>query len=608
MAVVGSTFRSDEPMLNELLEDIQKGHIQLPDFQRGWVWDDNHIRSLLASISLSYPIGAVMFLETGDDGVRFRPRLIEGVTLAQPPKPDFLILDGQQRLTSVYLSLISNKPVPTRTDKNQDIERYYFLDMRMCLSPQTDRFDAIISVPAERMIKSDFGRKTELDVSTRQQEYELGMFPAQLLFDIARRDEWRMGFYEHFGYEPTKIQFYNEFERQIWQRFYQYKVPVIVLVRGTPKEAVCQVFEQVNTGGVTLSVFELMTATFAADDFALREDWRQRQQQLDHDRYRAVREFDATSFLTSVTLLSSYQRHLATGSAVSCKRKDVLNLTLAEYKRNADLIGEGMKQAARLLAQLKIFDDRSLPYSTQLIPLAAICAVLGRRFEQEPIRQKLAQWYWCGVFGELYGGANETRFGLDLPDVIRWIDGGDTPRTIRDANFSPTRLLSMQSRLSAAYKGLMALLMKEKNGCKDFESGDTIEVTTYFSRAVDIHHIFPKAYCERTKLLRSQWNSAVNKTPLTYSTNRQIGGDAPSIYLPRIERRNGMSEAALDNILVTHAINPSLLRQDHFGGFLRDRAARLLDYIEQAMGKAITGRDSDEVIAAFGGPLLVETQ
>src|ERR1022692_4011527 len=120
-------FSVDAPFLKELLDQVGKGELQLPDFQRGWVWDDPHITSLIASISLSYPIGAVMFLEAGS--VPFKPRLFEGVHLAPQPLPKTLVLDGQQRLTSMYLALKSGKPVKTTTEKRQEIDRVYFLDM-----------------------------------------------------------------------------------------------------------------------------------------------------------------------------------------------------------------------------------------------------------------------------------------------------------------------------------------------------------------------------------------------------------------------------------------------------------------------------------------------
>src|SRR5206468_9471567 len=107
-------FTSNDLPLDQLLTEAKAGKLQLPDFQRGWVWDDNHIASLLASISMSYPIGAVMTLQTGNPDVRFRPRAIEGVELKKSMEPEFMLLDGQQRTTSLYLALKSGAPVPTR--------------------------------------------------------------------------------------------------------------------------------------------------------------------------------------------------------------------------------------------------------------------------------------------------------------------------------------------------------------------------------------------------------------------------------------------------------------------------------------------------------------
>src|ERR1700726_2298110 len=112
-------FTSDEVPLAQLLNEAQAGDLQLPDFQRGWVWDDDHIASLLSSISLSYPIGAVMTLQTGNPDVRFRPRLLEGVNLNGSAEPETLLLDGQQRATSLYLALKSGQPVQTRDAKGK---------------------------------------------------------------------------------------------------------------------------------------------------------------------------------------------------------------------------------------------------------------------------------------------------------------------------------------------------------------------------------------------------------------------------------------------------------------------------------------------------------
>ncbi|CAN7599760.1 DUF262 domain-containing protein [Variovorax paradoxus] len=583
-----------------MLDDIAKGNTQLPDFQRGWVWDDNHIKSLIASLSLSYPIGAVMFLEAG--GVPFKPRLFEGVVLQPAPKPKTFVLDGQQRLTSMYLALRSGKPVKTRTEKGAEIHRVYFLDMAKCLDPEADREDAIVSVPDNLKVTSDFGRKVELDISTPALQFEKRHFPVSLLFDIQGFMSWESGFSAHFQFNAEAMQFMQKFRNEIWLRFQQFKVPAIELTQDTPREAVCQVFEKVNTGGVTLTVFELMTATFAADagEFNLREDWDARCERLTakHDVLEAV---DGTSFLTAVTLLASYRRHLEKKTAVSCKRTDVLRLSLQEFKGLQAQIEAGFKRAAELLAEEKIFDARSLPYATQLIPLAAICAQLGDRTTQHGIKQSLLRWYWTGVMGELYGGANETRFAMDVQDVVAWVDGGTEPRTVRDANFAPARLLSLQSRLAAAYKGLAALLMK--HGGRDFVSGTPIDLNSYFNNAIDIHHIFPRAWCEKQSLPREKWNSVINKAPLAAGTNRFISGDAPSVYLGRIQKSKQVDPVSLDMFLVSHIIPVTQLRSDDFDGFIRLRAVALLDLIEHATGKAVPGRDSEETARAFGGAL-----
>jgi hypothetical protein len=599
------SFRTAEPALKDVLDAIAKGETQLPDFQRGWVWDDNHIRSLIASLTLSYPIGAVMFLEAG--GVPFKPRLFEGVSIVPAPKPKVLVLDGQQRLTSMYLALRSGQPVMTRTEKGQDILRVYFCDMQKCLDPNEDREEAIISVPETLKVTSDFGRKVDRDLSTPELQYEKRMFPVSLMFNSEGLMQWKMGYANYYANSTDAMMFLMKFEQEIWLRLQQFKVPAIELTRDTPREAVCQVFEKVNTGGVTLTVFELITATFAASEFHLREDWEARQKRMT-DKHDVLEAVDGTTFLTALTLLASYRRHLSAGNPVSCKRADVLRLELDEFKQLQASAEQGFIRAAEILAEEKIFDVRSLPYSTQLIPFAAICAQLGDRINQFGTKQKIVRWYWCGVFGELYGGANETRFGLDLPEVVAWTEsGGNEPRSISDSNFTPTRLLSLQSRLAAAYKGLTALLMQ--NGSRDFISGTPIDINTYFNNAIDIHHIFPRAWCEKTiqpdgkKLPKEKWNSVVNKAPIAAGTNRYISGDAPSVYLKRIEKNKQVDRDNLDNFLTSHGIDPAILCSDNFQLFLQQRARFLLGLIEKATGKAISGRDSEETVRAFEGPL-----
>ena len=398
-------MQTNDRQITELMQAVHTGKAQLPDFQRGWVWDNGRIMALIASITCNYPVGAAMFLEYGNADIRFKYRVIEG-SPAVNTVPSELILDGQQRLTSIYSSLYSQNPVRTRTEKNKDkdIFRYYYLDIQKAIDPSCDRVDAIISIPDNRRQTSDFGRKIDMDLSTQELEFKNKKFPLNIILDFVRCQEWQNKYYAYYNYEQAIIQEFTKFNNEIVIPTMQYKMPVIKLGIDTPKEAVCQVFENVNTGGVSLTVFELVTAVFAMDDFELRRDWEDRREKyFDGDILSII---TATDFLTAITLLSSYKKKDVKGS-VSCKKKDVLNLTLGEYTKYADALSNGFIEAEKLLQEERIFSKKDLPYTTQLIPLAVLCTLLAEdnKIHITNIKNKVKQWYWCGVFGELYGGA-----------------------------------------------------------------------------------------------------------------------------------------------------------------------------------------------------------
>src|SRR5690606_33585788 len=112
--------------------------------------------------------------------------------------PTKLILDGQQRLTSLFLSLKSKRAVPTRTEKGKDILRHYYLDIAACVRPDVDREDAVVSVPEDRVVRTDFGRQVALDLSTQEKEHEAAYFPLDLLFDTEGYNAWRRAYQKRY--------------------------------------------------------------------------------------------------------------------------------------------------------------------------------------------------------------------------------------------------------------------------------------------------------------------------------------------------------------------------------------------------------------------------
>ena len=583
------TFDSKKTSLYEILKNIHEGKIQLPDFQRGWVWDDNRIKGILASVAKSFPIGAVMLLETGNNSIRFKTKVVEGAPESNGVKPELLILDGQQRLTSLYQSIISNRVVKTRNSKGYEIKRWYYIDMQKALDPATDLEEAIFSINENKIITKNIGRDIVLDLSTRELEYENLMYPVCMVDEYS---DWRRGFNRHWNHSSDKSELWDEFEELIINSFNHYMLPVIEMKKTNPKEAVCQVFEKVNTGGVSLSVFELLTASFASDDFDLKEDWAKIESKF--KPYKVLSKTSEIDFIQALTLFSTYRKKVGLESsgekdnlpAVSAKRKEMLNLEIKDYIKYRDQITEGFIKTSKILNENHIFNSRDVPYLNQLVPMAAIITQLDKNIENVGNKNKLMQWYWCGVFGELYGSANETRYALDIVQVVEWIlNNGEVPKTIFDANFIPSRLNTLRTRNSAAYKGIYAILMDDNT--RDWLSGTKIDFSTYFSESIDIHHIFPVAWCEKNTIPRDDYNSIINKTPLSGRTNRIVSGDAPSKYLDRLKNNVGVSDEEFLDILKSHVVNPDYLYQDDFYAFFNDRKERILQKMGIAMGKVI---------------------
>jgi len=438
----------------------------------------------------------------------------------------------------------------------------------------------------------------DLNLSTTELECEQLFFPCN---QIMSSDDWEATLHR---VAPESFDTYMTFRGQVLAPFRNYQLPVILLRKETSKEAVCLVFEKVNTGGVQLSVFELITASYAADGYNLRDDWFgskvrkvvSRKERLEQEPLLLGTE--ATEFLQTLSLLHTHEvrrAELAAGKTgkqlrpVRAKRADVLELPLSAWQRWADKLEQGFRQVGRFLRKECFYNRRELPYSTQLVPLAAVLTRLGDRWLEPRIYDKLSRWFWSGVLGELYGGAVETRMANDYEELLGWFDDDEAlPRTVREANFQPERFDTLRSRLSAAYKAINVLVLRE--GAQDWFWKTSIRELDAAEIALDIHHIFPRDWCEKQGIARDRYDCILNKTPISYKANRKVGGHAPSFYLPRLqkEKQVGLGDDAMDALLESHALSPELLRRDDFDAFLEDRRRRLGGLIERAMGRPVS--------------------
>lgn len=593
-------FNAQPVSLKGILSDVSTGIIQLPDFQRGWVWDDDRITEILESVSRGFPVGAITTL-SASKSIRLKPRLIEGVpSKYKKAIPATYVLDGQQRLTSLYQALLHDGPVKTQDSKKKRVKRWYYIDMRKALDRSMYGENAFVSVPEDRKTTTGFGLQVVMDLSTRELEYRSHMMPTeQLLNGMA----WVLGYNAYWGSNGSThpsgdlTRFLDDFNAQVISVFGNYSIPVINLGENVPKEAVCKVFEKVNTGGVTLTVFELVTASFAADsdEFRLRDDWDKRQKRM-RSKYGVLQGIEGEHFLQAIALLATNHRRKEAATdgvpenqlpGISCKKETILNLRLADYQEWADVAEKGLEQAARFLAEQFIFGRKDVPYSTQIIPLAVILSELGDEAFPAKASNRLERWYWSGVFGEEYGSQIDTKFALDLLQVPEYVRGGPEPTLITQSSFIPERLVTLRSRRSAAYKGLYALQMK--NGVADWITGKPLAIAVILAKNIDIHHIFPKAWCnkQRPRIPSNLFDSIINKTPIDAHSHKTIGWRGPSRYLPRLEKK--IEAETLDAVLKSHWLNPERLRNDDFAGCFVERGDAMLELIGKAMGKRIEG-------------------
>jgi len=601
-----NTFDSTKLSLKSILDDIRVGKIQLPDFQRSWVWDNDHIRDILASVASSFPVGAVMLLENGGE-VQFQTRPVEGVEslVNQGENPELLILDGQQRLTALTQALFVDSPVKTKTSKGKKVERHYYFDIKTALDSPHDLESAIVAVDANKQRRANFNRDVLLDLSSCEKECERLHFPCD---QTMNSDKWEMTLNRVV---PENFDPYMEFRDKVLGAFRSYHLPVIKLSKETPKKAVCLIFEKVNTGGVQLDVFELVTASYAAEGYNLRDDWIGSEDRAVESRRARISEdallkgTEATEFLQAVTLLHTKERKAhdiregKTGKQVrpvSAKRADVLDLPLAAWEEFADRVERGFKLAGQFLKKQSFYARKEIPYRTQIIPLAAVLSRLEDRWLEPKIYGKLSRWFWCGILGELYGGAVETRIANDYEQLLGWLENDESqPRTVFDANFQSDRFYTLRTRQSAAYKGINTLVLRE--GAKDWFWKAGIQELDINEMSLDIHHIFPEKWCrsQRTPIEPGLYNCILNKTPLSYKANRKIGGDAPSVYLERIqgEPTVQLNDDEMNELLISHAAGPAFMRANDFEGFISDRNKRLCKLIERAMGKPVSEATED---------------
>ena len=584
-------FSTPSYPLNDLFARIDRGDIQLPDFQRDYAWDVDRIRSLITTVLRGFPVGVLMALDTRGEEMRFRPRPLSGAP-DTGKDPGLLLLDGQQRLTTLYHCFSGEGYVDTVDFRSKKVRRKFYVDVAKAIESPIMPDEAVFSVDEHGEIKSHFGPAVEGGIVDLETALKNGCLPVSMLlgnegtdilFDLA--DLAGEGAREH-----AKL-----FQSQIVKTLVSYDIPMIRLDRETAKGGVGSIFAQANTSGLQMDVFDLLTAVFAADEtqkteFSLRDDWQRINAHL--RQHSALDGIGSTEFLTAVALLVNARKGRASGY-----REDILNLTLAEYIPAAKEMLQGFDEAAEFLRQRCILSLDQVPYTAQVVPLAVILTLLGSE-ELASTRSwdRLNQWFWCGVLGELYGSpAVIARSGRDADQVTAWIrehkDGTAlVPKTIRDTVFHESRLLSATED-TGVWKGVFALLMGR--GARDWRTGQQFDRWTFDELGCHFHQIFPSKWCKERGIDPVLTESVLNRTPMGRRTEIVIGDTPPSRYLSRVQSKSLMGDEEFDRMLNTHLLCAEDLHSSNTTHFFADRRANFIKLVEDAIGKTVV-RDVNE--------------
>ncbi|MDY3127894.1 MAG: DUF262 domain-containing protein, partial [Corynebacterium sp.] len=345
--------------LDDLFARIVRGDIQLPDFQRNYVWDEDHIRSLLVTVLRGYPIGALMALDTRNEPMRFRPRPLAGAP-DTGRSPGLLILDGQQRLTSLYHAFSPDGWVETLNFRGEAVRRAFFIDVAAAVSEDIVPDEAIFAVDEQGQVTSHFG--PDIVGNLLDEDVHIGhqCLPiAGMLSDDGTRKLFQLSAAEvRDGEDISSI--VADFHSRVFFPLAGYDVPMIRLARETARAGIGPIFAQANAAGVHMDVFDLLTAVFSLEDenFHLAHDWARVEKQL--RKYPALDGIGRTQFLSAVSLYSTVNKGHAGG-----QREDILTLTLSEYQASVEKPRITFQEVAEFLKQRCIYTVEQVPYSAQ---------------------------------------------------------------------------------------------------------------------------------------------------------------------------------------------------------------------------------------------------
>lgn len=552
-----------------LLDRINESEIALPHFQRSFVWSLDKSRSLLVNMMQGYPAGAMLAirLDSSNRGMMFKIRNIENAPSLVKNKQVSLVLDGQQRLTSLYHALYGHG------------EYRHYLDFEKLRKDPKDIESALISL----RLASKKEKAVAERYSVFEEQAKCLMMPLSILQDgAAAFGKWSIEVsHSHQAKESRELDaLFKQIEKSIVSPLLDYEFPWIVLKSDTPDIAIASVFDAINNTGQRLSIFDLVVArTWKSGESTIQDKWNEALESVDgKESLLGDYEVDPVYALNVCALLTTKIVDGKLSKDPACGRGEILRLKKHDISTHWDDAIYGLNRALFVLVQNGgLLAKKWLPYEPLLIPMAAVFAMQrGAKRGKDVGRtvESVMRWYWCTCLTSEYDQGAMAKAARDYKQLIEWINGGDTPAVVSGIIVKDVvnKLHSTTPKNGALYKALMCLL-----SCRhpmDMLHRQPITPLSLSQYKIDDHHVFPKAFLGSSKQRGATYvNSILNRTLIDAQSNRELGKTAPSKYFGKIK---GSTTAAKYKMLIeSHLISQECqvhLSRDNFEGFLNARA------------------------------------
>lgn len=477
------------PRLASLLSDVERGNIKIPVFQREYIWSDEQIISLLDSIYRGYPVGSLLMWSTREE--LKHERNVGGFSLPVTPEdyPVNYILDGQQRLTTLYGVFHSDE----NTADAVLADRF-----NICYVPDDDSFMHHLAAAGKDKIHLN----AILDTT-------------KLLVELPKFNDG----------QKAKI-------ARLTEAFKDYEFPIVTIRERTNKE-VCSIFQRINSSGTPLSNLELLTAWTWSDQFDLR---REIEALLDNLKDKGYEEIDQPLLM----------RMLASLTCGTIDSDDLVNVEPDELVKGMELLKKAISASVDFLeGQLKIKNVVFLPFPIMLIPIVNFYALIPKPNANQ--LKQIKKWFWqCSLTLRYKAGTN--RLVLEDLGKVREVANGEvpfdnTPPIVKDSLFGSTWRIN-----STAAKAALCLMAQLRP--RSFLTGSEVDLGTVLSayNARQFHHIYPKAYLGANGVTFHQANVISNICFLSASENNAISDKDPKEYFKEIPE--GLKDAILEAALI----------------------------------------------------------